>query len=58
LHVHNGNCTTGISPLTNKAGYRAAQGLLHDGMKVLEVTGPRGSADTDPIVTTENLGKL
>jgi hypothetical protein len=32
------------------------QGLLHDGMKVLEVTGPGGSADVDPIVTTENLG--
>lgn len=34
------------------------QGLLHDGMKVLEVTGPGGSADRDPIVTTENLGGL
>jgi hypothetical protein len=33
------------------------QGLLHDGMKVLEVTGPGGSADQDPIVTTENLGE-
>lgn len=33
------------------------QGLLHDGMKVLELTGPGGSADQDPIVTTENLGE-
>lgn len=26
-------------------------------MKVLEITGPDGSADVTPIVTTENLGK-
>ncbi|WIA36024.1 hypothetical protein OEZ86_007385 [Tetradesmus obliquus] len=32
------------------------EGLLHDGMKVLQVTGPAGCADANPIVTTENLG--
>ncbi|KAF6260138.1 pyruvate kinase [Scenedesmus sp. NREL 46B-D3] len=39
-------------------GMRCAmeQGILHDGMKVLQVTGPEGSADSTPIITTENLG--
>ena len=32
------------------------QGLLKDGMKVLEVTGPGVSADISPVITTENLG--
>lgn len=33
------------------------QNILKDGMKVLEVTGPDGAADTIPVVTTENLGE-
>lgn len=33
------------------------QNILHDGMKVLEVTGPDGPADVNPIITTENLGR-
>jgi hypothetical protein len=34
------------------------QGILLDGMKMLEVTGPEGDADISPVVTTENLGEL
>ncbi|WIA15846.1 hypothetical protein OEZ85_012601 [Tetradesmus obliquus] len=36
--------------------YAMEEGLLHDGMKVLQVTGPAGCADANPVVTTENLG--
>ncbi|KAF8059377.1 hypothetical protein HT031_005182 [Scenedesmus sp. PABB004] len=41
-----------------RAGMRMAlaQGLLTDGMKVLQVTGTDGCADAAPVVTTENLG--
>eukprot|EP00775_Hariotina_reticulata_P004018 gene4018-4268_t len=46
------------SVLRGLAGYYGiypVKGLLLDGMKMLEVTGPEGNADISPVVTTENL---
>jgi hypothetical protein len=45
-------------PAAAAAAAFTLQGILHDGMKVLQVTGPDGCADTHPIITTENLGEL